>query len=451
MVNILGSINFYMQPMFKHFFILFFFIYSLFNGSFLVAVDLDHPLKLFELVDLALENNPSTRQAWWNARRAAAALGSARSAYYPEIGIDVHATNGRDFKFINGPEVDYTIVGADLTLSMLLYDFGKRDADLLAAKQALAAANWQTDWTLQKVFIQVLENTYAALNLQESLQAAKISLDDADLMLKSARELNAAGIVPIVDVYTAQAQHSQIRMDVIDEQGALDIQLAKLASAIGLPANTQLAISPICEFALPPKQETMHLIEIALRQRSDLLAKQARLAESRSAWKSTVLSYGPKISISGRVGANHALRDNADAAQYQVRVNLAIPFFDGFNYIYQNRMAFADAKITAEELSRLELDIALEVLTHSRTLEASQEMLPLAEDYLKNTEKAYNGVLEKYKAGKENITDVSTALRQLAIARKRFSDVRTKLLVAAANLAYATGTLSPYLENSCTR
>lgn len=413
------------------------------------SVNLDHPLKMYELLDIALENTPSTRQAWWNANRAAAALGSARSAYYPVIGIDTHVSNGRDFKFINGPDVDYTIVGADLTLSLLLYDCGERDASLMAAKQALAAANWQTDWAIQKVLIQVLENTYTSLNLQDSLQAAKISLEDADLMLNSAKELNAAGLKPITDVYTAQAQHSQISMEIIFEKGSLDIQMAKLSSSLGLPANTGLTLAPICEIPLPSKLDTAYLIDLALRQRTDLIAKQARLAQARSTWKSTQLSYRPKLSFSGRGGANHAVHDKADAAQYQVRLNLELPLFDGFDHIYRNRMAFADAKITAEELSQLELDIALEVLTYSRTLESAQEMLPFAEDYLKNTELAYEGMLEKYRAGKETITEVSTALRQLAIARKRFSDVRTKLLVASANLAYATGTLTPYLETPC--
>ncbi len=436
--------------MFKNFFPFLMLLVSL-SCSLTAAVDLNHPLKLFELVNIALENNPATRQAWWNAHRAAAALGSARSAYYPVIGIDAHLSNGRDFRFINGPDVNYTIVGADLTLSMMLYDFGERDANLTAAKQALVAANWLTDWTLQKVIIQVLENTYTALNQQESLLAAKISLEDAELLLNAAKELNAAGLKPITDVFTAQGQYSQMIMEVIFEKGSFDIHMAKLSSSIGLPADTHIDLAPIRGIPLPQKQETAFLIDLAMQQRSDLIAKQARLAESRSTLRGTQLSYRPKLSLSGKAGANHALHDKANAGQYQLRVNLEIPLFDGFDHVYKNRMAFADLKMSAEELSQLELDIALEVLTYSRTLEAAQEMLPFAEDNLTYTEKAYDGVLEKYKAGKESMTEVSSALRQLAIARKRLSDVRTKVLVAAANLAYATGTLTPYLETPCTK
>jgi outer membrane protein TolC len=54
--------------------------------------------------------------------------------------------------------------------------------------------------------------------------------------------------------------------------------------------------------------------------------------------------------------------------------------------------------------------------------------------------------MEKYQAGKERITELSNAQLQLAEARVRYSDVKTKWLTALANLAYATGTLPIYLE-----
>src|SRR5258708_167041 len=110
------------------------------------AYEFDHPLSLSELIDISLKNHPQTKQAWWNAQRAAAALGGAKSAYYPEIVLHSSVTNGRDFKFIRGPNTTYTIVGSDLALSILLFDYGERKADVEAAKSALQAAHWETNW-----------------------------------------------------------------------------------------------------------------------------------------------------------------------------------------------------------------------------------------------------------------------------------------------------------------
>ena len=143
------------------------------------------------------------------------------------------------------------------------------------------------------------------------------------------------------------------------------------------------------------------------------------------------------------------LHDKANAAQYQVAINLEAPLFTGFETMYSNRMAYADLQISNEQLVELQLEAALEVLTYSRTLQAAQEMLPDAQENLTNALKAYEGVLEKYRAGKEGIAEVSFPQRQLAAARVRYSDVKTKLLISIANLAYATGTLAPHMESPC--
>lgn len=142
--------------------------------------------------------------------------------------------------------------------------------------------------------------------------------------------------------------------------------------------------------------------------------------------------------------------DKANAAQYEVTVNLQVPLFTGFEAMYQKRMALADTELSREEMAQLELDIALEVLTQSRYLEGAQASLSDAEEGLQNFLKAYAGVLEIYRAGKERISAVSEVQRQLAAARVRYSDIKTRWLASIAKLAYATGTLAPYMETETT-
>ena len=406
----------------------------------------DHPLTLSELIDMALENHPSTKQAWWSAKRAASALGSAKSAYYPQVGFEAFASNGRTFKFVNGPDTEYTLLGTDITLSMLLYDWGEREAAVHAAKMALLAANWQTDWNIQKIMVKVLENAYAALHAREVYEAAVVSLNEAEVVWESARELNHAGLTPITDVYISRANLSQMKIEASRQKAMLDVQMGKLTASLGLPANSCIEIGTISLFPAPRKMDIGQLLDLAYQQRSDLMAKQARAAETAAREKQIGASYGPKLTFGGRGGSDHYINDRANGAHYEVRVDFSMPLFTGFDAAYQKRMAFADSKISMEELAELQLDISLEVLTHSRTLEAAQEILPDADEYLANSIRAYEGVLEKYKAGKERITELSMAQQQLAEARVRYSDVKTRWFVSLANLAYATGTLSPYME-----
>lgn len=418
-------------------------------GSLTAAPDLNHPLTLTELLDIALENNPATSQAWWNARRAAAALGTANSAYYPQIGLEGGVTHGRDFKFLNGPDVNYTIIGADLVLSMILLDYGERQASVSAAKMALLSANWQADRDIQNVMVHVLEHTYAMLHAQETLQAAQSSLADAEKVWKTAYELNRTGLTSISDLYTAQATLSQMKMDLSLQKALLDIAKGKLSASLGLTATLSFELAPLDPIQALPASRTDDLIALADAQRADLMAKRAQLSETHARYKQTSASYGPKVFLSGRGGANHAFHDRSNGGQYKIALNLEIPLFTGFEATYQKRMAYADIQLSQAELTELQLEIALEVLTQSRSLEAAQEMLPDAEEYLTNASKAYEGMLLKYKAGKEGITEVSSAQRLLAAARVRFSDVKTRWLVSIANLAYATGTMLPYMESRC--
>ena len=240
-------------------------------------------LKVVELIDLALTHRPETKKSWWNAKRAAASLKLASSAYLPSANLSTQFANGRDFKFLNGPNVDYTIAEADLTLTLLLYDFGERDAQVEAAKMALTAANWQTDWTMQKVLVEVLTNTYTTLNSQEMLRAAETALEDAHNMFEIAKQLNQAGLTPITDVYTSRSQLVQAQMELIEKQNHLVIQKARLISSLGLQAEETLAIAPITDCPQQKVSELNQLLTLAQQKRADLLAKRARVAERQNA------------------------------------------------------------------------------------------------------------------------------------------------------------------------
>lgn len=409
-----------------------------------LGIDFEQPLALGELVDLALQNHPATREAWWNANRAAAALGSAKSSYYPKLDLETFVTHGREFKFLNGPNTNYTILGANVLLSMMLYDFGETSANVCAAKHALIAANWQSEGSIQKVMINVLENAYALIHAQEVLAATQFSLEDAERMMNQAMELNHSGITPISDVYIAKTRYAQLKMELSEKKSKVSIHRGKLAASLGMSADQDIQVAPVMPSPLLRTQKTDALITLANQQRADLMAKRASLEEALARESAVRSSYRPKLNLSAWGGANHAVHDKTNAGQYEVTVGLSYPLFTGFEAMYQKRMALADAQLSRESLAQLELDIALEVLTQSRSVEAAQEMMPDAEEALKNSLKAYESMFEIYRAGKERMSALSDVQRQLAAARIHFSEVKTQWLTSIARLAYATGTLVPY-------
>src|SRR5262245_35576842 len=90
-------------------------------------------LTLAELVDTALQINPTTRVAWENARTAAAAWAVSRGRYFPTItgsvGVE-YARGGVPTEFVDRTEEIERMGG---TLRYLLLDFGGRSATAEAA------------------------------------------------------------------------------------------------------------------------------------------------------------------------------------------------------------------------------------------------------------------------------------------------------------------------------
>src|SRR5947209_6879794 len=112
-------------------------------------------LSLAELVDIALQNNPHTAKAWAYTKRAEAIVGVAKSSYYPWLDASGSANHGREVKFPNGPNTTYSFYSGELCLTYLLYDFGERSAAVQATKEALKAANWSSDFTIQRIIYKV--------------------------------------------------------------------------------------------------------------------------------------------------------------------------------------------------------------------------------------------------------------------------------------------------------
>src|SRR5271167_4160888 len=106
------------------------------------------PYDLAALIDLAERENPKTREAWEAAREAAAGIGLAESAYLPQLSLQ--AIGGFQHTPLPMPRnlvpagyfvSDTREVIPALALKWLLFDFGRRDAQLQAARADSFVAN----------------------------------------------------------------------------------------------------------------------------------------------------------------------------------------------------------------------------------------------------------------------------------------------------------------------
>lgn len=401
-------------------------------------------LSLAELIDIALKNNPETQRSWSNVKRAQAVVGTAKSGQYPHLNAQGTLTHAREVKFPNGPNTVFTSYGGELNLNYLLFDFGQTRAEVRATKEALQSAKWWADFTIQKVIAQVSSTYYEFLNASELLMTSESSLQDAKMILDSADELCNAGLRGTNDVITAKAAVAEIHISLAQRQAALAIAYGKLLTALGLPIETKLEVQTAPEGIQNPlfKESVPLLIKSAEEHRADLMAKQATFSEMHARVDRAKRAPLPKLHALGQGGWLEYGKHRGNGYNYSAGLALDVPLFKGFEYAYQKKLALADAEMTAADLKELQHAIALEVLSYSETLKASEVAMDYSEEFFNEALKSYDGSVQSYQAGLINIFDLLQSQRFLADARNKKALARTEWLVSLAQLAFATGSFS---------
>jgi TolC family type I secretion outer membrane protein len=399
-------------------------------------------ISLTDVVDRALCANPQTREAWANARVRAAEVGVARSAFLPSLDASVswNSTN---------PDSAFTVADgwrsstrAAATLSYLLYDFGRRDAELESARELLFAANATQESIVQQVFLQAVSAYYQVQAAEAALAAARASEQSSLEGLNAAQARYSVGAGTPADRLQAQTAHSQAVLDRIRAEGALRNASGTLANVMGLDANRPLALAPAAA-GLPDlerEQDIGALIAQARGRRPDLAASSARARAAEADIRAAEAAGRPSVTL----GAGPTFSDPSGGGltdSSTVGVTLSIPLFTGFRDTYRIAGARAQAEATAAARDRVDLQVTLDVWQAYQSLTTESQAVKSSDDLLASALEAEQVALGRYRAGVGSILDVLNAQAALASARQQRVQASLNWNVARVSLAQSIGAL----------
>src|ERR1700733_5767066 len=204
---------------------------------------------LAALVDLAERENPRTREAWDLAREAAAEIGLAESAYLPQLSLQ--AIGGFQHTPLPMPRnlvpagyfvSDTREIIPALALKWLLFDFGRREPQLQAARADSFVANVAFTGAHQKLIFDVSQAYFDLGAARGKLHAAQKALSTALTTEDAAVAKQNNGLATVVAVAQAQRQVAQSRYSLAAAEGAERTARADLIAALGIPAGTELEV-----------------------------------------------------------------------------------------------------------------------------------------------------------------------------------------------------------------
>ena len=411
--------------------------------------DLSKPLVLAELADIALQNNPSSRKAWNDARVAAAQVQQARGYFMPTVTAVGNVSRLVVNASTNLLDQNYLNYGPGLQLNYLIFNFGGgREAAVEQALHTVYAANYTFNRTLQDI-LQAVQNTYFGLvSAQADIGATQAQLKDAQAALEAAEIRRDNGVGRELDVLQARAMADQALFQLAGAEGAEKNAQAALTQALGLPADAPVKVAA-------PKQDLpaaldnarlTQLIDAALARRPDIAALRARLKASESAIKVAGAPNWPSLYLTA-----HGTRDYNDIRtgefvaekdwNYGAGLSLQWTLFDGMQTLNAKRAAAAQAESVRSQLQQAELAASSDVWTGHQNYQTALKKFQASAALLKSAQAAYDLALDSYKAGLMSILDLLTAEAQLARARSEHIGARQDAFTALANLAHASGTL----------
>lgn len=393
------------------------------------------PLVAVDAVDLALCNNPQTREVWAAARVQAAQLGVAQAAWLPALDGSAGAAR---YLFENN---QYNRNNAALTLSWLLYDFGQRSANVDNARQLLAAAAATQEATVQSLFLAALRAYYSAQATWAAVVSAGEAERSAQAAFAAAETRYRVGAGTPADRLQAQTALSQATLNRIRAEGEARNALGVLANALGFSAAQALHLAerpPLPEIA-GFQDDVAALIAEAQRRRPDLKAAEAQLGAAEAGIELARAQGRPKISLA----AGPSWQDQAGVVSQggSIGLTLNVPIFSGFDTTYRVRSAEAQAEVRAAQRDRVRNQVALDVWQSYQSLMTATQSLKTTADLVASAEQSERVALGRYRAGVGNVLNLLSAQSALAGARLQRIQAELDWNVYRAALAQAMGAL----------
>lgn len=400
-------------------------------------------LRLTDILDIALRNNTATAAAWADARAAAASYGAARGQYYPTLTLSGNAQALKTVPSTVPVSLTRQFYAATVTTSWLLVDFGGRSGSVSAAREALLAADWTHNATLQSVVLAAEQAYFDYLAAKALLAAQQTSFKEAETNLDAAQQRHAVGLATIADVLQAKTARSQSQLALEATEGQLQTTRGALALSMGVPATVPYDISPPSDTTIPLgiTDSIDTLIARAVRERPDLAAARAQVAAAQARVSVARSQALPSLSVGGNAGETYFLSSSTSGNSYTGSVTLSIPLFSGGAQIYNVRAAAAAADAAAERARGLEQQVIYQVFTAYYALRTTTQQVRTSADLLASATQSAQVALGRYRAGAGSLLDLLTAEAAVANARAQAIAARFSWSIAVAQLARDAGIL----------
>ncbi len=304
------------------------------------------------------------------------------------------------------PENNY---GMALGASQFLFDFGRRRGLVQQREYESAAAQAASKLTDLDLTYQASQRYFALLASHQKVKVYEKAVAERAEDLHAAQVKSSAGLVPQIDISTAQAELERAKVELLDAHHLDQTSKVALDNAMGLGPNaTDYKLAGVLTYrALSGEVGTFYAM--ALERRPDLAeieaqarAEGAKITEYRSDFFPTV----------NAVAGYNALGTGTPASNnYDAGILINWPIFNGFETEHQISEAKFHRDALRHQIEALRQRIYLEVKSTFLDWQASLERIQRMEATVAASRARLELATKRYDAGLGNIIELTDAER----------------------------------------
>jgi outer membrane protein len=398
-------------------------------------------LTLDEAIGIALETQPQIQARLSDYLAAAHRVDQAFAPLLPQLTVSVTAAQSKNVTVgVRGSGTTTTVrefgdeSRGGVTLSQVIFDFGKTFASTEAARRLAEQA--QEDVELQRQLITLtVKESFININFARRLiLVQEQALERADLNLRSARGFFEVGTRPKSDVARAEVDVANARVDLIRARNAERLARVALNTAMGIPADTPTEVQDNLVYQAIALDRTQ-LQSQALAQRPEYKQARLRVNEAEARMRRAFRDFFPDVSASGFYGATRADLNEI----WEIGLTLSWTIFDGGNRIARLRETKANVDGAVFRVKATELDISREVEQTQLLVSEAQERIGAAQTAVASAQENFRLAQGRFDAGVGTILELTDAQLFLTQAQNTEAQALADYRIAVARLERAIG------------
>ena len=413
---------------------------------------------LDEAIKVALENKEALRAAAMDLESSRQSVKGSYSSILPSIRFSSSMSEARfptqtgGYNEATGEITldkisSITSASSSISMSQNIYDGGIWWNNIRQAKNSYRISE-EFD---RQVKTNIIRNVHSAyfnyLKATQLLDVARSNLMSSQQQLALAEQKFELGSAKKTDLLKAEVRFGQSRIDVVNNDAALQSAYLTLKNALGLMNTDQ-------DFMVDDEERPLEIVpkfdtgfELIQKFNPSVKAKQYQITGAKIGHKIAKGSRLPIIAANASVyGSADNLGDAVsnsynDQKRLNTGLSISIPIFSGNSISTRiQRAKIAVDKQESEYLTQLQ-DLSVQLQGYLDQLNNYQEIIPINETVLESAEEDLKLAQVRYTQGSTTILEVLDA--KVSVVRARSSLIRTKYdaYIQQANLKALLGTL----------